>query len=155
MKYLLIVLAGCASVAGAANSPEDLIRRLYDAHQIWTKNHYIHFGNRAQLGRYFDNELVELFIRDDRCMRDSGAICSIDADPLLCAQDYLAEDPSVKISPSFERPFTHDVTLNSLKGKRVLLEMKRTAIGWRVSDIKCPEFTFTLKQALSEGTKGQ
>jgi hypothetical protein len=146
MKHALLLFLIVAPLnAFAADTAEGAIQRTYQAHQPWGSG--IDFANRAQVARHFDAELTELFLLNEQCEKKTGAICALDHDPLLCAQDWYADDPTVEVQVSFEKPYTHRVYLKSTRA-HVSLLMKKTNSGWRISDVQCHDPTVSLKQLM-------
>ncbi len=120
--------------ASRSDSPEEIVRRLY-------KNDFPGSEglNRSQYGaalsRYFDAGLVELFIKDWECERREPGLCGPDFMILYDAQDSDITD--LKVGAFDSRNSTVEVRFKNFgKPVSVVYVMRKTAAGWRISDIR-------------------
>ncbi|MDB4908365.1 MAG: hypothetical protein JWO05_3149 [Gemmatimonadetes bacterium] len=87
------------------------------------------------LARYFDAQMVRLWLADRKCAAQSREICSLDFAPMWSSQDPIGT--TVRILPTND-PRLVDVELLSPQGKtRQLLRytLVKTPQGWRIHDI--------------------
>jgi hypothetical protein len=92
--------------------------------------------NETQLlGRYFDAELLKLYLRDIR--EAKGEVGRLEVDPLYYAQDFEIKDFSIsgpQITGGAAR-VTVDFK-NIGKPHRIVYVLNRTPGGWKISDIR-------------------
>jgi hypothetical protein len=67
-------------------SPEDLIRALYQAHKSG-KSPFFQAKDRTLIDRFFVNEMADLIWQDAVIVEKSGELAFMEADPLYNAQD--------------------------------------------------------------------
>ncbi|HEX5056554.1 MAG TPA: hypothetical protein VFX02_08660 [Gammaproteobacteria bacterium] len=141
------------SIAQDSNTPEALVRSIYDVHRPW--DHYetradeirIDFYAEKVASKYFDSELAALFQKELECQKKYEGICSIDADPIFHIQDSLADSYKVQInklkenddSGEYEAIVQWDDSKNSKT--RYVYTLRKTKKGWRVSDIESGDFS--------------
>ena len=94
--------------------------------------------SRAQLARYFDGRLLDLWLRDWECVTRRREICNLDFAPLWDSQDpagttvrVLAGDRANHVVVELRRPASTDVV-------RLQFELVRGAVGWRIRDVSKP-----------------
>jgi hypothetical protein len=87
------------------------------------------------LGRYFDAELLKLYLKDKR--EAKGEVGRLDGDPLYNAQEIEVKDFSISepVTTGGESRVTVGFK-NIDKLTRVVYVLSRTAEGWRISDIR-------------------
>lgn len=115
------------------DSPERVVSSLYsdfppdgDQDVTWQK--------KEVLAKYFDSNLVDLFLKDQECSEKEKGICNIDFMILFAAQDYQITEFHVG---AFD-PARKEVRVQFKNfGKPVVLvyRISETPVGWRVSDI--------------------
>lgn len=106
--------------------------------------------DRQSLGRYFDEPLTELFLKDHECGMRTREICALDWDPIYNAQDGYPEDSNVKIDQCSPSPaLKYCVTTGRVHAK-IRYSLTETPSGWKISDIenwkKEDKKWFSLKQ---------
>ena len=89
--------------------------------------------------RYFDDELLKLYLKDKR--EAKGEVGRLDGDPLYNAQEVQITDFSIsapKISPSRtgEEALVTVRFKNIGKPTRVECVLHRTIHGWKISDMR-------------------
>jgi len=130
--FVLLVWLLTAAISSAADlSAKDLVAQLYQAHS----SKHDPLDETQLLGRYFDTALLKLYLRDKR--EAKGEVGRLDGDPLYNAQDIQIKDFSVS-GPEMARGETR-VTVqfkNIGKPARIVYVLRRTADGWRISDIR-------------------
>lgn len=94
--------------------------------------------SRSQLARYFENRLVDLWLRDRECATRSREICRLDFAPLWDSQDpagatvrVLAGDRANRVIAELRRPASTAVV-------RLEFELVRHATDWRIRDVSKP-----------------
>ena len=138
LTYFLLVLATAIPLFSAEpQSPEALIRSIYEHHEPWNKKE-INLRNRAVLSKYFDANLVDLFIKDTECVERTREICNLGFDPILDAQDY-EDAPKMNLSlkkvAAKKTESTFAVTFTNLGTRTLVSMLHATPRGWRVNDI--------------------
>jgi hypothetical protein len=118
---------------------------------IW-RGHELLDQPRAVLARYFDDDLVRLWLADRACEARTHEICKIDFMPI-----WDSQDPSgtfVNIAP------TEDSTVVTVELRHPYNQLKllhyrlvKTAAGWRIHDIVLPG-KWSLVSILSGGPHG-
>jgi hypothetical protein len=130
LVLIVTVLTAAVSIAGDL-SPKDLVAQLYQAHRL----KHDPLDKPALLGRYFDPELLKLYLKDRR--EAKGEVGRLDGDPLYNAQD--SEIKHFFISAPEMAGGEARVTVNFKnvgKPTRVVYLLSRTANGWKISDIR-------------------
>ena len=87
------------------------------------------------LSLYFTDELVELILKDRKCVRETHEICNLDFDPIFASQDPGAE--SLQISEPDENKRIYVRFTYPPNGEKISLmyEVQKTNRGWRIKDI--------------------
>jgi hypothetical protein len=146
-QFLLI------SNAKEESYPEKFIRNIYTkVHLPWedlkTPNQ-INFSDKKELSKYFDDKLVDLFIRDEQyaSLHPGELVSCIDADPIYDAQDGEPVTKDIVIKKILNKENVFSVTFNNLGTRTLIYKLVNTAQGWRITDI---EYSWgTLLKALS------
>jgi len=141
--YPFLVTATLASVLVAAGpkddkliaqSPEELVTRLYKLHD--GKNDPL--GNPASeklLKEYFGSDLANLYLKDQA--ESKGEVGKLEMDPLYAAQDF--EIKNFGVSPAVTRDGKSEVIVkfqNIGTDHQVIFSLVKTKGGWRIADIK-------------------
>ncbi len=147
----LFISAVCFGDDTKKSSPEDFIRSLYNFHQPG-KDTPDWFGDKQILSKYFDQELTDLFIKDDECAKREEGVCNLDFDPIYDAQDFDKETTNLQIAAVAGQGDSFNVTFTSLGTRTLMYKLTSTTAGWRISDIKYPEGP-SLKEILSREIK--
>lgn len=115
----------------ADQSPKDVVAALYKAHG----SKHDPLEKTELLSRYFDPELVKLYLRDQR--EAKGEVGRLDGDPLYNAQETQITDFSISAPTSKENTSSVTVRFKNIgKATRVEYVLSRTANGWRIADIR-------------------
>lgn len=145
---LLILSSGCSQSAthGPADSPENFISSLYKYHLSQYDNKYW-FDNKEKLSKYFDSNLTALFLRDDECKNKTQGICNLDFDPIIDAQDLDNKYPvSIEVKRlNYNSQTRCKVIFTNITKRTIFYVLRRTKLGWRVSDI-----TYSNRQSLKK-----
>lgn len=152
IAVLLLFLSGGSSQSATpapADSPENFVRSLYKYHlSHYDKNYW--FDNKEKLSKYFDSNLTDQFLRDEKCNNKTQEICNLDFDPIIDAQDLDNKYPAtfdVKRLDSKSKTLCKVIFQNITK-RTIIYKLLRTKLGWRISDIYY-ENGQTLKNILS------
>jgi hypothetical protein len=127
---LLLTLTAATTLAREL-SPKGVVAQLYQAH----RSKHDPLDETQLLSRYFDAELLKLYLKDKR--EANGEVGRLDGDPLYNAQDIQITDLFIS-APKTNGEETH-VTVrfkNIGKSTRVEYVLGRTADGWKISDIR-------------------
>jgi hypothetical protein len=126
----LLTLGATAIFAGEP-SPKDVVTQLYKAYGTEQSS----AGETRLFTRYFDDKLLKLYLKDKR--EAKGEVGRLDGDPLYNAQEVQITDFSIS-----EPNITGGDALVTVRfkniGKPVRVEyvLRRTAHGWKISDIR-------------------
>ena len=111
-------------------SPKDVVAQLYQAH----RSKHDPLDETQFLSRYFDAELLKLYLKDKR--EAKGEVGRLDGDPLYNAQDFEIKDFSISAPEITGREGRVTVNFKNFgKPQRIEYVLNRTADGWRISDI--------------------
>jgi hypothetical protein len=149
MKSLLIAcVLSAASAAGLEaqtklSAPVALVARLYATFACEAvvdtpgcdSEHELVDQPKAVLAKYFDAQLVRLWLADRSCVAQSREICNLDFTPMWASQDPTGT--TVRILPAADSTGV-DVELRSghSSTKRVLrYALAKTPQGWRIHNI--------------------
>ena len=104
--------------------------------------------SREVLGKYFDDELVRLFLKESACVaKNPGELCKLEFNPIFASQDPAASELSItsanprRVDVQFEYPSDHSKI-------RLSYVMGLTPKGWRIVDIKYSDSDASLKDLL-------
>jgi hypothetical protein len=132
--------------AFAADERLEAVRRLYN--DFPATGHGVQNEPPPVLSRYFDRDLVRLFVRDAACAEKNEGICNLDFDPIWAAHD--AERGKVSLSSGPRNLITARITYPRAKPIALLYDVRLTKDGWRVHDIIGPSGGPTLRQQLAQ-----
>jgi len=146
----LLALTAAITFAGAL-SPKDVVARLYKAYGTEQSS----AGETRLFTRYFDDELLKLYLKDKR--EAKGEVGRLDGDPLYNAQEVQITDFSISepqpSSADHSSHVTRDTSLvvvrfkNIGKPTRVEYVLRQTVHGWKISDIRYDD-GYSLKKIL-------
>ena len=132
---LLLMLTAATTFAGEL-SPKDVVAQLYKAYGPEQSS----AGETRLFTRYFDDELLKLYLKDVR--EAKGEVGRLDGDPLYNAQEIQITDFSIsapKITGPRRTGMEAVVTVrfkNIGKPTHVECVLGHTAHGWKISDIR-------------------
>ena len=136
-KVTAFLLTLTATTFAGELSPKDIVAQFYQAH----RSKHDPLAETQLLSRYFDAELLRLYLKDIR--EAKGEVGRIDADPLYNAQDFEIKDFSISAPEMANGPrrtgIEARVTVNFKnigKPQRIVYVLSRTGNGWRISDIR-------------------
>lgn len=91
-----------------------------------------------QVDRYFTPDLARRIEADMREAKRRGEVPMLDGDPFVDAQDWDIDNLAISVKADGTKA-TGQVSFDNL-GKRtqITLDLVRTGMGWRISDIKAP-----------------
>ena len=132
IAFLLTFTAATTIFAAGERSAKDVVAQLYKVQDDKKQDPFV---NTKLLGRYFDAELLKLYLRDVR--EAKGEVGRLEVDPLYYAQDTEITEFSIS-EPEKVGGETHVVVRfkNMKKPKRIEFVMSKTADGWRIGDIR-------------------
>ena len=134
IAFLLAINA--ATTFAGERSPKDVVAQLYKAYGTEQSSE----GETDLFARYFDDELLKLYLKDKR--EAKGEVGRLDGDPLYNAQEVQITDFSIS-----EPKITGGEALvtvrfkNMGKSERVEFVLHQTAHGWRIADIRYADGT--------------
>ena len=96
-----------------------------------------------QVDRFFAPDLARAIEADMREAKRRGEVPKLDGDPFIDAQDW--DIAKLAISVKTEGPKTVGMVSFENQGKptEIKLDLVRTGVGWRISDIKSPSGTLS------------
>lgn len=150
----LFFLLSTSAVIYAENppvqSPERLIRSVYSEHQPWKKKTII-LQDKDSLARYFDEQLSELILKENECVKTTRELCNLDFDPIMDAQDFEATKPDLKIIKVQSKvdSLSYKVTFTNISKRTLIYQLCDANNGWKICDIVYPDGN-TLKSILSK-----
>ena len=129
IAFLLTLIT--ATIFAGELSPKDVVAHLYQAH----RSKHDPLDETQLLSRYFDAELLKLYLQDKR--EAKGEVGRLDGDPLYNAQEIQITDFSIW-APRTIGGETHVTVRFKNIGKSIRVEylLGRTADGWKISDIR-------------------
>ena len=132
ITFFLITLTTAATTTFAGElSPKDVVAQLYQAHG--SKHDPLY--ETKSLSRYFDAELLKLYLKDKR--EAKGEVGRLDGDPLYNAQEVQITEFSISAPKTSERQTRVMVRFKNLsKPIHVEYVLNQTADGWKISDIR-------------------
>jgi hypothetical protein len=151
ISTLIVSIMPAYALAQEPSTPEALIRKLHADHQPWRsvpKTRSLDLHDKGVASRYLDAELVDLFQKNVECRaKEKIPSCIMPVDPVFHLQDFPDVDSialdikKTKAAPPLE---VYDVHVR-WKGRegpaRYIYTMRKTAKGWRVSDIQSDNFS--------------
>ena len=131
-KTIAFLLALTATITFAGElSPKEVVAQLYKAYGTEQSSS----GETRLFTRYFDDELLKLYLKDKR--EAKGEVGRLDGDPLYNAQDIQITDFSISAPKTTGAETLVMVRFKNIgKSTRVEYVLGRTADGWRISDIR-------------------
>jgi hypothetical protein len=141
-----LLFFGAVCFAKNEQTPEQFLQKLYQGNP--TSKPPIDLTKKENLNKYFDGDLVRLFLKDFECQKKSGGICNLDFDPIYDAQDMEAKTTNLKVSKVKGQGEQFAVTFTNIDTRTLIYTLKNTKEGWRISDIKYPQGP-SLKEILS------
>jgi hypothetical protein len=129
IAFLLMLTA--ATMLADELSPKDVVAQLYQAH----RSKHDPLDETQFLSRYFDAELLKLYLKDKR--EAKGEVGRLDGDPLYNAQDIQITDFSISAPKTTGAETLVMVRFKNIgKSTRVEYVLGRTADGWKISNIR-------------------
>jgi len=132
IAFLFMLIVATTTFAGEL-SPKDVVAQFYQAHG----SKHDPLDDTRSLSRYFDAELLKLYLKDKR--EAKGEVGRLDGDPLYNAQEIQITDFSISVPEASSVGHSSLVVVrfkNLGKSTRVEYVLNRTADGWKISDIR-------------------
>ena len=127
---VLLTLTAATTFTGEL-SPKDLVAQLYQAH----RSKHDPLDETQLLSRYFDAELLKLYLKDKR--EAKGEVGRLDGDPLYNAQEIQITDFSISAPKTTGGETRVMVRFKNIgKSTRVEYVLGRTPDRWKISDIR-------------------
>lgn len=147
---VLIVMGLSAPAPSHAqdDGPKQFLQGIY--RQYLGKNASgVDYSSEKLAGRYFDDTLTELIVRDQK--ESEGELGRIGFDPFINAQDYQIRSVDVTITQEDADRAKGVVSFTNFgRRQKVTYDLTRTAKGWRISDIRWTGTKDTFRSLLSE-----
>src|SRR6266487_4437893 len=130
VAFLLTLTAATTTFAGEL-LPKDVVAQLYKAYGTEQSS----AGETRLFTRYFDDELLKLYLKDKR--EAKGEVGRLDGDPLYNAQEVQITDFSISAPKITGSEALVTVRFKNIgKPTRVECVLRRTVHGWKISDIR-------------------
>ena len=137
----LLALTTATTFAGEL-SPKDVVAQLYKAHGTGQSS----AGETRLFTRYFDDELLKLYLKDKR--EAKGEVGRLDGDPLYNAQEIQIIDFSISGPKITGSEALVTVRFKNIgKPTRVEYVLCHTDHAWKISDIRYDD-GYSLKKIL-------
>jgi len=137
----LLMLTAATTFAGEL-SPKDVVAQLHKAYGTEQSP----AGETRLFSRYFDDELLKLYLKDKR--EAKGEVGRLDGDPLYNAQEVQITDFSISAPKITGGEALVTVRFKNIgKPTRVECVLRRTVHGWKISDIRYDD-GYSLKKIL-------
>ena len=162
LVIVLLIVAASFAVA-AEDGPEEVIRRLYKAHQP-REHKEPNLRNHAVLSKYFSPELTKLFLKNAQLERDcpKGDLCGLEFDPILGSQDFddhlnfklRITEATPPQTGRFEARFKLFNEEKPEQEQVLVFQLVQVKNGWRIDDIIYTKDNTSLKAVISAIVKG-
>lgn len=134
------LVAGVGAQTAKPSTPFSVVTQLYADFACETTTAGCNNGRelvdqpKAVLSRYFDDQLVRLWLADRACVARTGEICNLDFVPMWDSQD--PSGTTIRIVPTESANVDVELRHPSSPAARVLrYSLVKTATGWRIHDI--------------------
>jgi hypothetical protein len=126
----LLTLTAMTTFA-AERSPKDVVAELYQAH----RSKHDPLQETQLLSRYFNAELLKLYLRDER--EAKGEVGRLEVDPLYYAQDFGITKFAIAAPETAGGKTQVTVSFKNFgEPQRLVYVFTHTGGGWRISDIR-------------------
>ena len=88
------------------------------------------------LGRYFDQHMVELIVRDRQCKERTHDVCRLDYAPIWDSQDPGARDMKIRATPDPSKVAVDFIYPGDKSRMHIIYVLSKTRDGWRITDIQ-------------------
>jgi len=130
ISFLITLMTATIAVAGEL-SPKDVVAHLYKEYGTEQSS----AGETRLFTRYFDDELLKLYLKDKR--EAKGEVGRLDGDPLYNAQEVQITDFSIAEPKVAGKEAVVTVRFKNIgKPERVEYVLHQTVKGWKISDIR-------------------
>lgn len=96
-----------------------------------------------QVDRFFAPDLARVIEADMREAKRRGEAPRLDGDPFIDAQDWDVANIAIAVEADGPRAIGRVSFDNQGKRTEITLDLVRTGIGWRITDIKAPSGTLS------------
>lgn len=91
-----------------------------------------------QTSRFFVPALAQAMDSDYRKARSRNEVPTLNGDPFIDAQDWDISNLSIDVATSGDTATARVAFQNFGEARRILLELARTPVGWRIAEIRAP-----------------
>jgi len=138
----LLILSAATATFAVELSPKDVVAHLYKAYGTEQSS----AGETRLFTRYFDDELLKLYLRDKR--EAKGEVGRLEGVPLYNAQETDITDLSFSEAKVTGKEAIVNVHFKNLgKAERIECVLHQTIKGWRISDMRYDD-GYSLKKIL-------
>ena len=137
VRRRLLLGALCAlplAAQGQGSTPDAFLHEIYDP--------YLKEGFQGQpywqVSRFFVPELARIMEADMRDAKRRGEVPKLDGDPFIDAQDWDIDKLAISVRTEGPKAIGMVSFENQGKPTEITLDLVRTGVGWRISDIKSP-----------------
>ena len=129
--FFLATILTTTILVAADLTPKDVVTQFYQAH----RSHHDPLIETKLLDRYFDPQLLKLYLRDQR--EAKGEVGRLDGDPLYNAQDMEITHFSIAPAEVSKGEAQVNVRFKNLrKSTHIVYVLTHIGTGWRISDIR-------------------
>lgn len=115
-------------------TPEAFLRGIYTPYP----NHDFKGQPYWQVDRFFAPDLARTIEADMREAKRRGEVPKLDGDPFIDAQDWDIDKLAISVTTEGPRAIGLVSFENLGKPTEIMLDLVRTGMGWRITDIKSP-----------------
>jgi uncharacterized protein DUF3828 len=147
-RWILAALCALPTAAAAQTTatrdspltPEGFLRGIYTPYP----NHDFKGQPFWQVDRFFAPQLARVIEADMREAKRRGEVPRLDGDPFVDAQDWDIAKLAISVKDEGPKAAVGLVSFeNQGKPTEIKLDLVRTGMGWRISDIKAPSGTLS------------
>jgi len=113
--------------------------------QAFVENLYRPYLNKSFQGqpygdtaRFFVPTLAQAMDRDNREAKRRKEVPTLDGDPFVDAQDWEISKLSIDVTANGDAATARVSFHNFSEAKRIMLQLAKTPVGWRIAEIKAP-----------------
>lgn len=141
----LCALPAVARAQGQASAPKDTLTPEAFLRGIYTPYPNQDFKGQPfwQVDRFFAPELARTIEADMREAKRRGEAPRLDGDPFVDSQDWDIAKLDISVKADGRRAVGMVSFENLGKPTEITLDLVRTGMGWRITDIKAPSGTLS------------
>ena len=135
----VIILLGFSWLAGGPRTPEAFLRGIYSPYP----DHDFKGQPFWLVDRFFAPDLARAIEADMREAKRRGEVPKLDGDPFVDAQDWDIAKLAISVTADGTTATGRVRFENQGRPMEITLDLVRTAMGWRIADIRAPSGTLS------------